>query len=443
MRESIFGILSLWLFFMVACTGDQAFGVEDGLRDIISDVAPTGDLSYYIFPPSHKYENLPHQDPKNPVTQEKVKLGNLLFFETGLAQNADNLNSMESYSCASCHTPEAGFLPMTVQGIGDGGWGFGEQGEFRVVAPSYTEYSIDVQGTRPMNPLNSGYSKVALWSGMFGSTGPNEGTEANWLGTAAINHEGYEGLEAQNIESMHIHRLAVNARVLDTFGYRTLFDEAFADVDIEDRYNATTAGLAISAFLRTFTANMAPFQSWLKGDDDAMTASQKRGASLFFGKANCTSCHKETAFNAMEFHVLGVADLYEVGGLNTDADDPRNLGRAMLTGLEQDKYAFKVPQLYNLKDYSHFFHGSSKSSIEEVIDYKLKAKSENPQVADEKLSSYFNERQLTPTEISYLVDFLENALYDPNLNRYVPDATLSGNCFPNNDPMSQAQTGCE
>ena len=61
-----------------------------------------------------------------------------------------------------------------------------------------------------MNPLNSGYSTNTLWSGIFGAGGVNEGTEEFWTGLAEVNHTGYEGLEAQNIEGFALHRLEIS-----------------------------------------------------------------------------------------------------------------------------------------------------------------------------------------------------------------------------------------
>jgi cytochrome c peroxidase len=46
-------------------------------------------------------------------------------------------------------------------------------------------------------------------------------------------------------------------------------------------------------------------------------------------------------------------------------------------------------------------------------------------------------------EIRQLTAFVEEALYDPNLDRYVPDALPSGNCFPVADPLSKQQLGCD
>jgi cytochrome c peroxidase len=360
-----------------------------------------------------------------------------------LAQKPFKESCRETYSCGSCHIATSGFLPGRIQGIADGGVGFGVNGEGRQMHEEYEETDLDAQGTRPMNTLNSGYSTNSLWSGTFGATGVNEGTEYAWTGLASVNHTGYVGLEAQNIEAFELHRLEINERVLDHYGYRAYYDAAFPDFPEEERYSPVTSSFAISAFLRTMLSNKAPFQQWLKGERSAMTESQKEGALLFFGKARCHSCHNTPALSSMTFHRLGTTDMYEIGGLNTGPDDPRNLGRGMFTGIEEDNYKFKVPQLYNLKDYAAFFHGSSKTTIEEVVKFKLHARSENPNVTDEMLSPYFRPLGITNVQIDQLIDFLTNGLYDPEPLRYLPASVLSGNCIPNNDQMSKSQIGCE
>jgi cytochrome c peroxidase len=77
------------------------------------------------------------------------------------------------------------------------------------------------------------------------------------------------------------------------------------------------------------------------------------------------------------------------------------------------------------------------------VDFKIKAKSENGNVSDDQLSPNFRKLYMSDKEIDELIDFLENGLRDPNLIRYVPEEVLSGNCFPNNDPFSNFQTGCD
>ena len=75
--------------------------------------------------------NLIPNDINNPITEAKVALGKLLFHETGLAMNANLEEGMSTYSCASCHHAKAGFQSGILQGIGEGGMGFGINGEGR------------------------------------------------------------------------------------------------------------------------------------------------------------------------------------------------------------------------------------------------------------------------------------------------------------------------
>ena len=125
----------------------------------------------------------------------------------------------------------------------------------------------------------------------------------------------------------------------------------------------------------------------------------------------------------------------------TALSSARNLGRGGFTQNTFDNYKFKVPQLYNTEDYATYFHGSSKTSLEAVLDYKLKAESENPNVSSNSIELSPIE-DLTATEKQALLDFLKYALRDPELERYMPTSVLSGNCFPNNDLISINNDKC-
>jgi len=441
MKRELFTFTAAIALIIMSCTKDTVMPIDAELTEKITNWSKTGNLEYFILPESGDFDKLPNQDPHNPITQEKIELGQKLFFETGLAQTSLKENSYETYSCSSCHVPSKGFLPGRMQGIADGGEGFGENGNYRTISPSYLESEIDAQGNRPMTVMNVTYMTNTLWSGTFGANDQNVGTENSWTGLAEVNHTGYVGLEAQNIEGFDLHRLAINDKVLYEFGYAELFDKAFPDFPESERYTPETASFAMGAYLRSILTNEAPFQEFLKGDERALTQSQKNGALLFFGEAGCVTCHNSPSFSSMKFYALGTQDMYEIGGLNTSSDDPRILGRGMFTGREEDMYKFKVPQLYNLKDYATFFHGSSKTSIEEVVDFKLAAKSENSQVSDELVA--LSPRDLTELEKDQLIDFLTNALHDDDMERYAPESILSGYCFPNNDEKSRIDMGCE
>ena len=164
---------------------------------------------------------------------------------------------------------------------------------------------------------------------------------------------------------------------------------------------------------------------------------------MFFGKAQCYKCHYNENLGSPEFHAIGVNDMYQIPSFNTSEDDRRNLGRGGFTLREEDNYKFKVPGLYNIGDSGFYFHGASKRTLEEVVDYFNIAEKENSNVPDEQISEKFNPIRLTAEEKTHLLAFLRNGLRDPDLVRYQPTSVLSGLCFPNNDQQSRIDLGCK
>ena len=400
------------------------------------------------MPESDDYASLPNQDAKNPVTAAKVELGRMLFFETGIGLEPKYNVSKAAYSCSSCHNPDRGFTAGRFQGIADGALGFGESGETRTKNPLYTGDEVDAQGARPLPTINLTYVTNALWAGTFGSFHVNKGTESVWGQDTLveINHKGLQGLEANNARALIVHRQVINKAVTDSLGYTAMFDAAFPDIPVSERYTLVTGSFAIAAYFRTILTNQAPFQRYVKGEKDAMTEQQKRGAVLFFDKAGCVNCHNSPSFNSIphRFFALGVKNIYQSGHevFRTGPNDRRNLGRGGFTYVEEDMHKFKVPQLYNLKDVGFYFHGASKNSLREVVEYFNNGIPENPDVPSSQISTLFHPLGLTNEEIDDLVEFLENGLFDPNLRRYQPERTMSGNCFPNNDALSKIEMGC-
>jgi cytochrome c peroxidase len=405
--------------------------------------------AYYILPDSDDFSSIP-QDPKNKLTKEKVQLGKLLFHETGLGQKPKNRLGFQSYSCASCHHAKAGFQACVPQGFGEGGSGFGVQGEGRKIAPGYSVKDIDFQPIRSPSAMNVAYQKLMLWNGQFGATDKNISTQASWTpGTPkAVNNKGFEGVESQAIAGKDVHRLLVDRIFVENVGnYKELFIKAFGENTLNNPTQLFDNGaLAIAAYERTILANQAPFQQYLRGNSSAMTSIQKEGAKLFFGKANCGSCHNGPSLATMEFYALGMNDLTNgTYGINSvigvNQNGSHTQGRAQFTGKSSDMYKFKVPQLYNLKDSPFYGHGASFTSVREVVAYKNKGLKENPKVANAQLSGDFKPLGLDETEMDAITDFLENALRDPNLERYVPEKLPSGLAFPNNDAQSRTDLG--
>ena len=417
---------------------------DSSLIRAIRNSSNDGTLEHFILPSSSDYASIP-QDPANPLNDAKVQLGQMLFYETGMGLDPLYPEGEQTYSCGSCHLASAGFKPGSMQGIGDGGIGIGINGEGRLQNPTYQETELDVQGIRPLAVLNTAFVPNTLWNGQFGATHVNEGLEDIFgvhIVETAINKTGLSGLEAQNIEGVILHRMVINKEVMTELGYIDLFDQAFPDFEEGIRYSDTTAAFALSAFLRTQLANQAPFQDWLKGDYTALTESEKRGALVFFEKGNCATCHSETHLGSNRFFALGVNDMDMQPSYNRDPLSEKNFGRGGFTGKPEDYYKYKVPQLYNVGDNPFFFHGSSLTTLEQVVDFFDRAEPENPRVPERQIATQLKPLNLTNQEKSDLVDFLRDGLRDPNLERYVPEQVLSGNCIPNNDYRSKLDKGC-
>ena len=432
----------------IACSKDKIYideTLDIQLGIALSKAAQDGNPAFFKLPDSDDFTSIP-QDPANRITKEKVELGKLLFFETGIANDPAYPSAKGTYSCASCHVPSAGFRPGGAQGVADGGKGFGNNGERRTKLDVYQEWELDVQGVRPLSVLNVAYVENTTWNGRFGAEGVNVGTEERWEldHTLEVNKQGFAALESQNIEGVDLHRMDITEEVLDDFGYRPYFDAAFPTWNETTKYSKQAAAFAISAYLRTLLTNEAPFQKYLRGEKQYLSDQEKRGALLFFGKARCYNCHKNKNLGANEFYAIGVKDLYEVStAFNTSNEDPANLGRGAFTGETEDFYKFKIPQLYNLGDAPFYFHGSSHTDLQSVVEYFNDGIPENSNVPTDQLARQFRPLEMTPAEVEDLTAFLNNSLQDPDLQRYVPIALPSGNCFPNNDAFSRQELGCQ
>lgn len=440
--------LFLFAILLSGCVKDEAVSTLDTqLERTLLRLSTTGNMSDYMLPDGNNLAGIP-AGIGNEITREKVELGKMLFFETALGRDALQEGQLRTFSCSTCHVPEAGFTAGAAQGIADGGVGFGDFGSGRMMDTNYQEDDIDAQGARPLSMLGVAYVTNSMWAGRFGARGSNAEVEDIWGvfdPATEVNHLGLDGLEAQNIEGTITHRMSTDAYLLDTLGYRGFFNRAFPNFEGEAKYGRIAMSFALSAYLRTLMPNEAPWQDWLRGDKDALTDGQKRGAQLFFGKAGCVRCHDGPALNGNTFHAIGVRDLCDVpgGALRTGLDDTRNLGRGDFTRRDEDMFKFKVPQLYNVKEMPFYFHGSSHTDLRSVVEYFNNGVPDNDRVPAANVSNFFHPLGLTEDEITDLTDFLADGLHDKNLQRYVPEEVLSGNCIPNNDEQSKVDMGCE
>ncbi|AXT52053.1 cytochrome-c peroxidase [Aquimarina sp. BL5] len=446
MKKLTFG--AVMALIISSCTKDDYIPITSSLdSELLSTLneASNGEgVSFFTLPESDDYANIP-QDPLNLITEEKVFLGKLLLHETATGGNPKMSEMKATYSCASCHQASAGFAAGIRQGIGECGVGFGIRGEERVADTTVPRDSIDVQPIKSPTLLNVAYQDVMLWNGQFGGTGTNAGTEASWT-EIQENFLGFQGVEVQAIKGQKVHRLQIDDEFVNTFGYKDLFDAAFSDVAENERYTKDNAALAIAAYERTLLANKSPWQDWLKGNSNALSDSEKKGAIAFFGKGKCYECHTGPALNDKDFHSFGMGDFENVNGAlllyDVNIDNVKR-GRGNFTNNPADDFKFKTPTLYNLIDNGFYGHGGTFTSIKEIISYKNEGNPQNTEVPKENLASQFGTINLTEEEIDNMTSFVTNSLRDSELSRYVPGSINSGNCFPNNDYISREDLGCD
>lgn len=191
----------------------------------------------------------------------------------------------------------------------------------------------------------------------------------------------------QDPKEMDMTLADVIARLKGTERYPKLFQAAFGrEVSADD------LARALASYVRTILSGDSPYDHYVSGDREALSAEARQGLELFRGKAHCTACHVGPNLTDESFHNTGVA--WRDGRLL----DP---GRFAVTGKEADRGAFKTPTLREVARTDPYMHDGSLSTLEEVIDYYNRGGNRNPHLDAELRSLH-----LTAEEKHALVGFL-------------------------------------
>ncbi|MBX3024547.1 c-type cytochrome [bacterium] len=293
----------------------------------------------------------------NPMSDDKIALGKLLYFDERLSKD-------RTVSCASCHMPFHGFAD-----------------------PNRTSPGVGHQFGARNSPtvMNRLFSKAQFWDGRAKDLEEQaHGPLVNPVEMAMGSHDD------------------VVARVKDVPGYAPLFAKAFGDSTID----MPRIAAAIAAYERTVVTGDSPYDRYLAGDKGAMSEAQLRGMGAFFGRARCVTCHLGFNFTDEKFHNLGVG---------MDAEKP-DLGRYVVTKVDEDKGAFKTPTLRNIELTAPYMHDGSEGTLVEVVEFYDRGGNRNPW-----LSKDMQPLGLSAQEKRDLVAFME-ALTGPIANATPPKA---------------------
>jgi parallel beta-helix repeat protein len=372
----------LMLLVLVLLAGIVALGLWPAPKDSVGDegtagVAAGGEGLRRNFPAMVvRADNTP-ADPKN---VERAALGRLLFFDPILSGAND-------ISCATCHHPDLGFTDGRGLSMGKGAHGLG---------PDRAGGSVVRRGAPTL--WNATYNHMQFWDGR-----------------APDLEEQAKGPITSDIE-MNQNPDTLVKELKEIPEYVRAFESAFGGSE-GSAVTIDNVVKAVAGFERRLTANNAPFDRYVAGDQNALTAAQVRGFNLFrSGRSRCFECHGLPTFANRDFKIIGVPDV-----------DPNNpdYGRFDVTKGEGNKYAFKVPTLRNIVLNAPYMHNGKFKALEEVLDFYAKgggpgAGFNEPKV-DDKIHSY----TISPEEKQDLIAFLYSLTDESNLPQF-PDRVPSG-----------------
>ncbi|MFZ0730347.1 MAG: cytochrome c peroxidase, partial [Methylovirgula sp.] len=162
--------------------------------------------------------------------------------------------------------------------------------------------------------------------------------------------------------NMNMSEAGVEGRLASIPQYVRAFSAAFGDPAITRK----RIEMAIATYERSIVSTEAPFDRWVKGDDNAIDDAAKRGFAIFNGKGRCAECHSGWQFTDGSFHDIGVAK-----------DDDIGRGRLFPTSVKL-RHAFKTPTLRDVTLRAPYMHDGSVPTLEAVIDLYNKGGIDRP-----------------------------------------------------------------
>jgi len=277
---------------------------------------------------------------RNDITQADpaiVELGKMLFFDPRLSGDS-------STACSDCHSPEFG-------------WSDGSE-------------------------LSRGYPGTMHWRNS--QTLINVGFMTNGFhwdsGLATLSDQVHDAMGAGFVANIDT--------VLGEERLRQIpeYDQAFQAIWGEGPSQAKIAE-SIAAYERTIISDDSPFDLYMAGQTDAMSASAMRGMDLFEGKANCSACHSGALATDGEFHNTSVPPnialtedplrqvtfryLMRVKGLDPAIYEglDRDPGRYLATQDADDLGRFRTPPLRYLAFTAPYMHNGIFYTLEEVVEF--------------------------------------------------------------------------
>lgn len=248
----------------------------------------------------------------NEATPAKIELGKMLFFEPRLSASA-------LISCNTCHNLGIGGADYQETSTGHG-WRRGERNTPTV--------------------LNSVFNVAQFWDGRAKDL--EEQAKGPVQASVEMNNKSEDVVKT--LKSMP--------------GYVEKFSEAFPKE--KDPVTFDNMAKAIEVFEATLITHDSAFDRFLKGDENALSDTEKEGFDLFLTKG-CSACHNGRNIGGEGYFPFGLAKKPPEEILSGDT------GRYKITGNMPDKYSFKAPSLRNIVLTAPYFHSGRVWDLKEAI----------------------------------------------------------------------------
>ncbi len=245
-------------------------------------------------------------------SSQEVELGKMLYFDP-------RLSASELISCNTCHNLGMGGADFHETSIGHH-WQKGPRN-----APTV---------------FNSVFNIAQFWDGRA----EDLAQQAKGPMQASVEMDSTPERVAETLKSMP--------------GYVELFKKTFPTQD--DPVTFDNVAQSIEAFEATLLTPDSPFDRYLKGDEDALTSSQKDGLKLFMGKG-CATCHGGINMGGAAYFPFGLVERPPAEIMAGDT------GRYKITHSKSDEYVFKAPSLRNVYLTPPYFHSGRVWDLKEAI----------------------------------------------------------------------------
>ena len=318
-----------------------------------------------------------------PVDMAQVRLGQLLFYDP-------ILSGSKTVACATCHHPKHATADGLSLGLGDGAHGLGPKrmidpknlpeqrvprnapALFNLGAHEFTtmfhDGRLEADPTRPSGirtPLGTemvqGFASVLSAQSMFPVLSPDE--MAGHYTESDVARAVRQGFLTGEDGAWSL----ISARVADIKEYQSAFEQingpghSVTFTDISD---------VIAEFIAfEWRADDSPFDQYLRTGEPLPKAANL-GMSLFYGKAQCSTCHAGQFQTDHDFHAIALPQVGPGKSARFETH-ARDEGRLRVTGNPADAYKFRTPSLRNITQTAPYGHNGAYATLEAMIRHHL------------------------------------------------------------------------